>query len=84
MYRPELVKAEQQIWSYTIPTAQASSESAAIQTARPIFRGYMDNAYDQACQQYGPKKESRAYDHGAPGYQQLVDGIKSRATNEHW
>jgi hypothetical protein len=40
----------------------------------------MANAYGRLCAAFNPKKESRAYDDGAPLYQKLVDEIKKRAT----
>jgi hypothetical protein len=44
----------------------------------------MAAAYLPACNAYAPKEESRAYDKGAPAYQQLVDDIQARADKEGW
>ena len=45
---------------------------------------FMTDAYQRLCGAFGPKKESHAYDAGAPAYQKLVDDIKARATTEKW
>lgn len=83
-YRAELGKAEKQIWSYKMPLANAPTAEQAVVKARPDLEKFMIDAYDQTCQAFAPKKESRAYDHGAAQYQKLVDEIKARAKKEKW
>jgi len=83
-YRAELVKAEKQIWAYNMPLGNAPTAEQAVAKARPDLEKFMIDAYDQTCQAFAPKKESRAYDNGAPQYQKLVEEIKARAKKEKW
>jgi hypothetical protein len=84
MYQAELVKAESDIWAYTLPAADAADAAAAVAKANTDLTKYMTDAYGRLCAAYGPKKESRAYDDGAAAYQKLVDAIKDRAKKEKW
>jgi hypothetical protein len=84
MYRAELVKAEGNIRSYTLPEKDASDSVSAVAKARTDLDKYMIDAYQDACKAYSPQQESRAYDDGAPQYQKLVDEIKARAVKEKW
>ena len=82
IYRPELVSAEQQVWGHSIPTSAASTSPNAIQQANSALRSHIGSAYQRACQAYTPQQETRAYNAGAPQYQQLVSDIEARATRE--
>lgn len=84
MYRDELVKAESDIWAYTLPAADAADAAAAVRKADPALTKYMTDAYGRLCAAYGPKKESRAYDDGESSYKKLVDAIQNRAKKEGW
>jgi len=83
-YRPELIKAEQNVWAHSIPAPAAATATDAVATERKTLDGLMAAAYMPACSAYAPQEESRAYDHGAPAYQQLVDDIQARADKEGW
>lgn len=83
-YRPNLINAERQICAHEIPASQADSAAEAIQQERRTLDGFMANAYQQTCREYTPQQESRAYDHGAPRYQGLVDAIQARAQSQGW
>jgi hypothetical protein len=84
MYRTELVTAESDIWAHTLPASEAANAAAAVAKANSALTKYMTDAYGRLCKAYGPKKESRAYDNGAPAYQKLVDAINARAKKEKW
>ena len=84
MYRTELVKAESDIWAATLPAADAPDAAAAVAKANTTLTKHMTDAYGRVCKAYGEKKESRAYDDGAPAYQKLVDEISARAKKEGW
>jgi hypothetical protein len=83
-YRAELLKAEKNIWAHAIPVTEATTDKAAVQKEKSTLTAIMADAYRPTCQAYAPKQESRAYDKGAPAYQQLVDDIKARAEREGW
>jgi hypothetical protein len=83
-YRRELIQAERNVWSHTIPAAGAATARDAIQSGRSALTDIMAAAYRPACLAYSPQQETRAYDHGAPDYQRLVDEIQARATREGW
>ncbi len=84
MYKKELTKAESDIWAHSIPESEASNAAAAVAKADTVLTKHMTDAYQRLCAAYAPKKESRAYDAGAPAYQQLVDQINDRAKKESW
>jgi hypothetical protein len=84
MYRPELIRAEEQLWAHNIPENAARSASDAIQQERSSLDSYMIAAYQNTCRAYSPQQETRAYNDGAPRYQSLVDAIQSRARSENW
>ena len=84
MYRTELATAESDIWAHTLPASEAANAAAAVAKANSALTKYMTDAYGRLCKAYGPKKESRAYDNGAPAYQKLVDAINARAKKEKW
>jgi hypothetical protein len=84
MYKKELTKAETDIWAHSIPESEAKDAAGAIAKANPELTKHMTDAYGRLCDAFGPKKESRAYDAGAPAYKALVDQIKERATKEKW
>jgi Domain of unknown function (DUF4157) len=84
IYRRELIQAERNVWSHTIPAADASNARDAIQSERSELNQIIAAAYRPACVAYSPQQETRAYDHGAPDYQRLVDEIQARATREGW
>ena len=83
-YRPNLVKAEKQIWGNSLPDTAAATASDAITKANINLTRFMTDAYQETCKTFTPKKESRAYDNGAPQYQKLVDEIDARAKTEKW
>jgi hypothetical protein len=83
-YRAELIEAEKGIWAHTIPASAANTAKEAIGKEREALTSIMAAAYQRTCKAYTPKQESRAYDEGAPLYQQLVDAITARATKEGW
>ena len=83
-YRTELVKAESDIWAHSIPATDAKDAAAAVAKADPDLTKHMTDAYQRLCDVFTPAKESRAYDDGAPAYQQLVDQINDRAKKEKW
>jgi hypothetical protein len=83
-YRPKLVAAERQVWAHSIPADSASGASAAVTAARATLTGFMAGAYQAACLDYAPQKESRAYTAGAPDYQALTDAVRARAVTEGW
>src|SRR5581483_5237031 len=84
MYKTELTKAESDVWGYSLAEADAADATAAVAKANPDLTKFMTDAYGRLCDAYGPKKESRAYDAGAPAYQKLVDDINTRAKKEKW
>ncbi|MDI1292349.1 MAG: DUF4157 domain-containing protein [Methylobacter sp.] len=84
MYRAELVKAEANVRSHTLPEKDAGDSASAVAKVRTDLDKYMIDAYQNACKAYSPQQESRAYDDGAPQYQKLVDEIKARAVKEKW
>jgi hypothetical protein len=84
MYKKELIKAESDIGAYSIPAADAKNAAAAVAKADPDLTKYMTDAYQRVCDAFTPRKESRAYDDGAPAYQKLVDEINARAAKEKW
>ena len=84
MYRTELVKAESDVWSHSLPASEAADTAAAIAKADVDLTKYMTAAYQRGCAAFAPKNESRAYDAGAPAYQKLVDDINARAKKEKW
>ena len=79
---PELLKAEKNLWAPAIPVMGATTDKEAVQKVKSALTDIMAAAYSPACQAYYPKQESRAYDHGAPAYQQLVEEIQARAERE--
>jgi hypothetical protein len=83
-YRAELVEAEKQVWAHTIPLADAATAADAIAKANTDLTDMMAQAYQRTCKTFTPKKESRAYDKGAPQYQKLVDEVNARAVKEKW
>lgn len=84
MYKQELVKAESDVWAHSIPESDAKDAAGAVAKANPELTRYMTDAYQRLCDVFTPKKESRAYDAGAPAYQKLVDEINERARKEKW
>ncbi|MDW7725689.1 MAG: DUF4157 domain-containing protein [Candidatus Methanoperedens sp.] len=84
MYRKELVKAESNVWAHSLPASEAKDASAAVAKANAALTKYMTDAYQRLCDAFGPKKESRAYDAGAPAYQKIVDDINARVKKEKW
>jgi hypothetical protein len=84
MYRTELVKAESDIWTHSLPASEAADTATAIAKADADLTKYMTGAYQRLCAAFAPKKESRAYDAGAPAYQKLIDDINARAKKEKW
>jgi hypothetical protein len=84
MYRVNLIKAEEKIRAYEIPTSQAESAAQAVSGQQETLTQFMIEAYQQTCKEYSPKQESRAYDNGKPQYQGLVDAINQRAASEKW
>ena len=84
MYRTELVKAESDVWAHSLPASEAADTAAAIAKADADLTKYMTSAYQRLCAAFAPKKESRAYDAGAPAYQKLIDDINARAKKEKW
>jgi hypothetical protein len=84
MYRTELVKAESDVWAHSLPASEAADTATAIAKADVDLTKYMTDAYQRLCVAFAPKKESRAYDAGAPAYQKLVDDINARAKKEKW
>jgi hypothetical protein len=83
-YRARLVAAERQVWTHALPTSSASNATAAVAAARSTLAGFMISAYQAACREYAPHKESRAYEAGAADYQTLVDAVRARAVSEGW
>jgi ribosomal protein S7 len=84
MYRPELVKAEQNVWAHSIPLSEATDATGAVAKASKDLSKYVIDAFQSACAAYAPQQEARAYDAGAPAYQKLVDEIEARAKKEGW
>jgi hypothetical protein len=84
MYRTELAKAESDIWAHSLPANEAKDAAGAVAKANPDLTKYMTDAYQRLCDVFTPAEESRAYDAGAPAYQQLVDQINERAKKEKW
>lgn len=84
MYRTELVQAESEVWAHSLPVSDAADAGGAVAKANPELTKYMTDAYQRLCDSFTPKKESRAYDAGAPAYQKLVDDVNARAKNEKW
>ena len=80
---PELLKAEKNVPAPAIPV-MATTDKEAVQKVKSALTDIMAAAYSPACQAYYPKQESRAYDHGAPAYQQLVGEIQARAEKGGW
>jgi hypothetical protein len=83
-YRKELAKSESEVQAHSIPESEATTAAGAVAKANKELTEFMANAYGRLCAAFNPKKESRAYDDGAPLYQKLVDEIKKRATAEKW
>jgi hypothetical protein len=84
MYRTELVKAESDVEAHSLPESEAANAAAAVAKADADLTKYMTDAYQRLCAAFAPKKESRAYDAGAPAYQKLIDDINARAKKEKW
>jgi hypothetical protein len=84
MYQRELIKAENEVWSHSIPESDAKIPTDAVFKASKNLNKYMADAAQRVCKTYAPQQESRAYDAGAPAYQKLVDEIKLRAKKEKW
>jgi Domain of unknown function (DUF4157) len=84
MYRPELNRAESEVWKFVLPEASASTAPAAVIQAIQTLRGFFTDAYNRTCQNYAPEQETRAYSAGAAGYQNIVDAVRNRATSEGW
>jgi hypothetical protein len=83
-YRKELIRAEREVWGYTLPGNAAKDQREALQKADKILTSYMINAYKRAVNAYAPAQETRAYKAGAAHYQKLVDQILARAKQEKW
>lgn len=83
-YKPELAKSESDVAAYSIPESEAKNATEAVAKANSVLTGYMASAYGRVCDSFTPKKESRAYNKGAPSYQKLVDEINDRAKKEKW
>lgn len=84
MYKKELVKSENEVQAHSIPESEAKDAASAVAKADSQLTNFMASAYGRVCAAFVPKKESRAYDKGAPAYQKLVDEIKKRAVDEKW
>ncbi len=84
IYRPELIKAEGDVWTHSIPQSKAKDAAGAVAEANKDLIKYMTDAFQRTCDAYAPKQESRAYDAGAPAYQKLVDEINARAKKDKW
>jgi hypothetical protein len=84
MYRPELIKAESEVWAHSIPESEAKDTATAVSKANKDLTNYMTDAAQRVCSTYTPQQESSAYDAGAPAYQKLVDEIEARAKKEKW
>jgi hypothetical protein len=79
VYRPHLKAGEQRVWAHSVPVSAGQTAADAVTSERVTLNRIMTDTYTPACQEYTPEKETRAYDAGAPAYQQLVDAIRARA-----